>query len=272
MDNLELRVSDFTPKDGKVFMCTTVMALRLGITHLTLLRAIDRRLKYEPKLAGDEIIASSYTDKSGKKSKCYLVGEIGFVYSMMGLTGKVVAQYQLALAKDYIAMRDYINNNQTCVADLEKQNAELRRKLARVEGKNERLNFTAAVKSSCITDSINYGEVTNEEYRAIYNKNANALKDILSKIINKPKCKINLRDYFSEFDLIVIRQVEYITVTLLEGERGLTIEQIKKTIRDVGELVRKNKNRGNFLTPVFEQTPSNRIALEVKDKLPKPKD
>lgn len=102
--------------DGVVLVSSRDVAERFGKRHDHVLRAILSKIKVTPKLGEPKyFIENTYTDKSNRKSKEYLMTRDGFSFIVMGFTGKDADDWKLKYIEAFNKMESQLkeqNNKQ----------------------------------------------------------------------------------------------------------------------------------------------------------------
>lgn len=82
-------------KDGQVLVNSRDIAARFNKQHAHILRAI-KSLECSDNFTASNFGASEYTDPTGRKVPCYNMTRDGFVFLVMGFTGKEAARFKEA--------------------------------------------------------------------------------------------------------------------------------------------------------------------------------
>ncbi len=204
----------------EITACTSLdVAETFGKEHKNVLRDIENiRKELSSDLSGTNsaefsalFYESNYKASNGKKNPMYIMNRDGFTLLVMGYTGEKAMQFKLAYIKQFNAMETALKGK---LVEREKGIA-IRQALTKslqLSQENERMHGHA------------YSTYTNCIYKALFNKNANQLREQFG--IDK---KANLRDCFTQEELKAIESTERLVSGLVDC--GWGYDQIKDFIQ-----------------------------------------
>lgn len=106
MENLEL-VQNI---DGTLVVSSRRVAKDFGKRHADVIKAIEDKMKVNEILRSPKyFIESTYTDKSNRKSKEYLLTRDGFSFLVMGFTGSKADEWKLKYIEAFNNMEQQLN-------------------------------------------------------------------------------------------------------------------------------------------------------------------
>lgn len=94
-------------KNGQAMIDSRTVAEVFGKQHKNVLRDIEN-LDCSPEFTALNFEPSKYKDKSGKKNPCYNMTKDGFVFLVMGFTGKKAAEFKEKYIAAFNAMESHI--------------------------------------------------------------------------------------------------------------------------------------------------------------------
>ena len=204
----------------EITACTSLdVAETFGKEHKNVLRDIENiRKELSSDLSGTNsaefstlFYESNYKASNGKKNPMYIMNRDGFTLLVMGYTGEKAMQFKLAYIKQFNAMETALKGK---LVEREKGIA-IRQALTKslqLSQENERMHGHA------------YSTYTNCIYKALFNKNANQLREQFG--IDK---KANLRDCFTQEELKAVESTERLVSGLVDC--GWGYDQIKDFIQ-----------------------------------------
>ena len=98
-------------EDGKLVVSSRRVADDFGRRHSDVIKAIEDKMKVNEILRSPKyFIESTYTDKSNRKSKEYLLTRDGFSFLVMGFTGSKADEWKLKYIEAFNKMEQAIKN------------------------------------------------------------------------------------------------------------------------------------------------------------------
>lgn len=98
-------------KDGELVVSSRQIADDFGKRHTDVLRAIEDKMEVNAILRSPKyFIEATYTDKSNRKSKEYLLTRDGFSFLVMGFTGAKADEWKLKYIEAFNKMEQAIKN------------------------------------------------------------------------------------------------------------------------------------------------------------------
>lgn len=107
---------DVTIKNGRVVTTSVAIAEFFGKRHERVLDKI-RNLDCSAKFTEHNFVSSEYTDSSGRKLPMYQITKNGFVFLVMGFTGKKAAAFKEAYIAEFDRMEEELRQNHTSPTD-----------------------------------------------------------------------------------------------------------------------------------------------------------
>ena len=96
-------------EEGQLVVSSRQVAKDLGKRHSEVLRAIDDKIEINAILRSPKyFIESTYTDKSNRQSKEYLLTRDGFSFIVMGFTGKKADEWKIKYINAFNRMEEEI--------------------------------------------------------------------------------------------------------------------------------------------------------------------
>lgn len=189
------------------------IAETFGKEHKRVLQDI-RELECSEDFGRHNFVQSSYVNCQNKKQPMYYVTRDGFTLLAMGYTGEKAMKFKEGYIRQFNAMEKLLIGK---IKEREK-------------GIAVRQAFTKAIQQSSENERMHghaYSTYTDVIYKSIFGKNAKQLRDEFG--ISK---KENMRDCFSEEDLVKIQNAEML-VSALVGY-GWGYNEIKEFILNKG--------------------------------------
>lgn len=222
LDSREFLLSLVVAKDGEVFADSRQVGTRFGKRHDNVMRDIEKissNLSRSPK---PMFFKAELPDSYGRMQPAYEMTEEGFTLLVMGFTGEEAMSWKLRYIRAFNLMRAELLNRAN------------RRQAVRQDTKKRRNELTAALKSHGVTEPREYAIVTNNIYVGLTDKTAAQLK----KDRNLAP-KANLRDSFTEIELVQTMLSEMLTSEVIETEDQWGVGQCSRTARHCATSVRK---------------------------------
>ncbi len=113
---LTLSHPDVTIKNGRVVTTSVAIAEFFGKRHERVLDKI-RNLDCSAKFTEHNFVSSEYTDPTGRKLPMYQITKNGFVFLVMGFTGKKAAAFKEAYIAEFDRMEAELHQNHTSPTD-----------------------------------------------------------------------------------------------------------------------------------------------------------
>ncbi|MES1555037.1 Rha family transcriptional regulator, partial [Escherichia coli] len=107
---------DVTIKNGRAVTTSIAIAEFFGKRHERVLDKI-RNLDCSAKFTEHNFVSSKYTDSTGRKLPMYQITKNGFVFLVMGFTGKKAAAFKEAYIAEFDRMEEELRRNNTTPAD-----------------------------------------------------------------------------------------------------------------------------------------------------------
>ncbi|SJD70904.1 bacteriophage protein [Shigella sonnei] len=107
---------DVTIENGRAVTTSVAIAEFFGKRHERVLDKI-RNLDCSAKFTGHNFVSSEYTDSTGRKLPMYQITKNGFVFLVMGFTGKKAAAFKEAYIAEFDRMEAELRQNNTPPAD-----------------------------------------------------------------------------------------------------------------------------------------------------------
>ncbi len=107
---------DITIKNGRAVTTSIAIAEFFGKRHERVLDKI-RNLDCSAKFTEHNFVSSKYTDSTGRKLPMYQITKNGFVFLVMGFTGKKAAAFKEAYIAEFDRMEEELRRNNTTPAD-----------------------------------------------------------------------------------------------------------------------------------------------------------
>ncbi|WP_105450820.1 Rha family phage regulatory protein [Escherichia coli] len=107
---------DVTIKNGRAVTTSVAIAEFFGKRHERVLDKI-RNLDCSAKFTEHNFVSSEYTDSTGRKLPMYQITKNGFVFLVMGFTGKKAAAFKEAYIAEFDRMEAELHQNNTPSAD-----------------------------------------------------------------------------------------------------------------------------------------------------------
>lgn len=107
---------DVTIKNGRAVTTSIAIAEFFGKRHERVLDKI-RNLDCSAKFTEHNFVSSEYTDSTGRKLPMYQITKNGFVFLVMGFTGKKAAAFKEAYIAEFDRMEAELRQNNTPPAD-----------------------------------------------------------------------------------------------------------------------------------------------------------
>ncbi len=189
------------------------IAETFGKEHKRVLQDI-RELECSEDFRRHNFVQSSYVNSQNKKQPMYYVTRDGFTLLAMGYTGEKAMKFKEGYIRQFNAMEKLLIGK---IKEREK-------------GIAVRQAFTKAIQQSSENERMHghaYSTYTDVIYKSIFGKNAKQLREDFG--ISR---KENMRDYFSEEDLVKIQNAEML-VSALVGY-GWGYNEIKEFILNKG--------------------------------------
>ena len=189
------------------------IAETFGKEHKRVLQDI-RELECSEDFRQHNFVQSSYVNSQNKKQPMYYVTRDGFTLLAMGYTGEKAMKFKEGYIRQFNAMEKLLIGK---IKEREK-------------GIAVRQAFTKAIQQSSENERMHghaYSTYTDVIYKSIFGKNAKQLREDFG--ISR---KENMRDYFSEEDLVKIQNAEML-VSALVGY-GWGYNEIKEFILNKG--------------------------------------
>ena len=189
------------------------IAETFGKEHKRVLQDI-RELECSEDFRRHNFVQSSYVNSQNKKQPMYYVTRDGFTLLAMGYTGEKAMKFKEGYIRQFNAMEKLLIGK---IKEREK-------------GIAVRQAFTKAIQQSSENERLHghaYSTYTDVIYKSIFGKNAKQLREDFG--ISR---KENMRDYFSEEDLVKIQNAEML-VSALVGY-GWGYNEIKEFILNKG--------------------------------------
>lgn len=189
------------------------IAETFGKEHKRVLQDI-RELECSEDFRRHNFVQSSYVNSQNKKQPMYYVTRDGFTLLAMGYTGETAMKFKEGYIRQFNAMEKLLIGK---IKEREK-------------GIAVRQAFTKAIQQSSENERMHghaYSTYTDVIYKSIFGKNAKQLREEFG--ISK---KENIRDYFSEEDLVKVQNAEML-VSALVGY-GWGYNEIKEFILNKG--------------------------------------
>ena len=189
------------------------IAETFGKEHKRVLQDI-RELECSEDFGRHNFVQSSYVNCQNKKQPMYYVTRDGFTLLAMGYTGKKAMKFKEGYIRQFNAMEKLLIGK---IKEREK-------------GIAVRQAFTKAIQQSSENERMHghaYSKYTDVIYKSIFGKNAKQLREDFG--ISR---KENMRDCFSEEDLVKIQNAEML-VSALVGY-GWGYNEIKEFILNKG--------------------------------------
>ena len=197
----------------EVTACTSLdVSETFGKLHKDVLETV-RSIKNEISTAEFSALfyESEYKATNGKKNPMYIMNRDGFTLLVMGYTGEKAMQFKLAYINQFNAMEKALKGK---LVEREKGIAvrQALTKSLQLSQENERMHGHA------------YSTYTNCIYKALFDKNANQLREQYG--VDK---KVNLRDCFTADELKAVESTERLVSGLVDC--GWGYDQIKEFIQ-----------------------------------------
>ena len=196
---------------AEITACTSLdVAETFGKNHKDVLRDI-RELQCSDEFRERNFAPTKYVDSHNRKQNMYIMSRDGFTLLVMGYTGKEAMTFKEAYIKQFNAM----------------ENALKGKLLEREKGIAIRQALTKSLQLSQEVERMHghaYSTYTNCIYKALFNKNANQLREQFG--VDK---KTNLRDCFNQEELQAIESTERLVSGLVDC--GWGYDQIKDFIQ-----------------------------------------
>ncbi|MEH5729769.1 Rha family transcriptional regulator [Escherichia coli] len=109
---LTLSHPDVTIKNGRAVTTSVAIAEFFGKRHERVLDKI-RNLDCSAKFTEHNFVSSEYTDSTGRKLPMYQITKNGFVFLVMGFTGKKAAAFKEAYIAEFDRMEEELRQNNT---------------------------------------------------------------------------------------------------------------------------------------------------------------
>ncbi|EGI4675144.1 TPA: Rha family transcriptional regulator [Escherichia coli] len=113
---LTLSHPDVTIENGRAVTTSIAIAEFFGKRHERVLDKI-RNLDCSAKFTEHNFVSSKYTDSTGRKLPMYQITKNGFVFLVMGFTGKKAAAFKEAYIAEFDRMEEELRRNNTTPAD-----------------------------------------------------------------------------------------------------------------------------------------------------------
>ncbi len=113
---LTLSHPDVTIENGRAVTTSVAIAEFFGKRHERVLDKI-RNLDCSAKFTEHNFVSSEYTDSTGRKRPMYQITKNGFVFLVMGFTGKKAAAFKEAYIAEFDRMEAELRQNNTPPAD-----------------------------------------------------------------------------------------------------------------------------------------------------------
>ncbi|STN83120.1 Rha family phage regulatory protein [Escherichia coli] len=107
---------DVTIENGRAVTTSVAIAEFFGKRHERVLDKI-RNLDCSAKFTEHNFVSSEYTDSTGRKLPMYQITKNGFVFLVMGFTGKKAAAFKEAYIAEFDRMEAELRQNNTPPAD-----------------------------------------------------------------------------------------------------------------------------------------------------------
>ena len=107
---------DVTIENGRAVTTSVAIAEFFGKRHERVLDKI-RNLDCSAKFTEHNFVSSEYTDSTGRKLPMYQITKNGFVFLVMGFTGKKAAAFKEAYIAEFDRMEEELRRNNTTPAD-----------------------------------------------------------------------------------------------------------------------------------------------------------
>lgn len=172
------------------------IAETFGKEHKRVLQDI-RELECSEDFRRHNFVQSSYVNSQNKKQPMYYVTRDGFTLLAMGYTGEKAMKFKEGYIRQFNAMEKLLIGK---IKEREK-------------GIAVRQAFTKAIQQSSENERMHghaYSTYTDVIYKSIFGKNAKQLREEFR--ISK---KENIRDYFSEEDLVKVQNAEMLVSALV---------------------------------------------------------
>lgn len=189
------------------------IAETFGKEHKRVLQDI-RELECSEDFRRHNFVQSSYVNSQNKKQPMYYVTRDGFTLLAMGYTGEKAMKFKEGYIRQFNAMEKLLIGK---IKEREK-------------GIAVRQAFTKAIQQSSENERMHghaYSTYTDVIYKSIFGKNAKQLREDFG--ISR---KENMRDYFSEEELVKVQNAEML-VSALVGY-GWGYNEIKEFILNKG--------------------------------------
>ena len=189
------------------------IAETFGKEHKRVLQDI-RELECSEDFGRHNFVQSSYVNCQNKKQPMYYVTRDGFTLLAMGYTGKKAMKFKEGYIRQFNAMEKLLIGK---IKEREK-------------GIAVRQAFTKAIQQSSENERMHghaYSTYTDVIYKSIFGKNAKQLREDFG--ISR---KENMRDCFSEEDLVKIQNAEMLVSALVGYDWGYN--EIKEFILNKG--------------------------------------
>ena len=97
--------------DGKLTTTSLIVAEHFNKAHRSVLTSI-RRLECSPEFTEHNFLLSQYKDNSGKENPCYNITRDGFMFLVMGFTGKEAAVWKERFINAFNAMEKKLRDEE----------------------------------------------------------------------------------------------------------------------------------------------------------------
>ena len=102
---------DLKNENRQIVVSSRMVAERFGKRHDHVLRAIEEKIKMNPKLGASKYyLESTYVDSMNRPKKEYLMTRDSFTLLAMGFTGEEVLKFQLAYIEAFNKMEEALKN------------------------------------------------------------------------------------------------------------------------------------------------------------------
>ena len=196
---------------AEITACTSLdVAETFGKNHKDVLRDI-RELQCSDEFRERNFAPTKYVDSHNRKQNMYIMSRDGFTLLVMGYTGKEAMTFKEAYIKQFNAMEKALKG----------------KLIEREKGIAIRQALTKSLQLSQEVERMHghaYSTYTNCIYKALFNKNANQLREQFG--VDK---KTNLRDCFNQEELQAIESTERLVSGLVDC--GWGYDQIKDFIQ-----------------------------------------
>lgn len=182
--------------------------------HSDVLRSIET-LECSKSFTERNFALSDYKDSTGRSNKMYYITRDGFTLLVMGYTGEKAMRFKEAYIQQFNEMEKLLQG----------------KLIEREKGIVVRQAFTKILKESGENDRLHghaYSLYTDAIYKSIFGKSAKQLREDLG--IEK---KENLRDYFTQEDLLKVQNAEMLVGSLMAY--GWGYEEIKDFVLEQGK-------------------------------------